>query len=159
MLVPLNSSMIAVALPDVMHQLDASLDAAQWLITGYLITMATVLLIAGKIGDQFGRRRLIIGGLVYFGLVSALAPLSPSLPVLIFVRMQQAVAGALVAANGLALGYEIVPEQHRGADFGLMLGAAMLAGAFGPPIGGALIRLVLCQATLDLNSRSRMRLV
>jgi len=68
MLVPLNSTMIAVALPNIMREFGADVNAAGWLVTAYLITMATFQLIAGKLGDQFGRRALLLGGLIYWSL-------------------------------------------------------------------------------------------
>src|SRR5919108_8033 len=70
MLAPLNSTMIAVALPRIMADLGADVAAAAWLVTGYLIGMAALQPVAGKLGDRFGRRRMILGGLVYFAVVS-----------------------------------------------------------------------------------------
>jgi len=86
LLVPLNSSMIVVVLPIVMKELRVSVDAAGWLVTAYLVATATLQLIAGKLGDQFGRRRFVLGGLIWFGMASLFAALSPSFPFLLFFR-------------------------------------------------------------------------
>ena len=139
MLVPLNSTMIAVALPNIMREFGADVNAAGWLVSAYLITMATLQLIAGKLGDQLGRRALLLGGLIYFGLASLAAALSPSLLILLFFRIQQAIAGAILVTNGFALVFEVVPADHRGSSFGLVNTAVVLAAAAGPPLGGLLV--------------------
>jgi EmrB/QacA subfamily drug resistance transporter len=139
MLVPLNSTMIAVALPNIMREFGADVNAAGWLVTAYLITMATFQLIAGKLGDQLGRRALVLGGLIYFGLASLAAAVSPSLLMLLFFRIQQAIAGAVLVTNGIALVFEVVPAEHRGSSFGLVNTAIVLAAAAGPPLGGLLV--------------------
>ena len=139
MLVPLNSTMIAVALPDIMHAFDANVRAAGWLVTAYLITMAALQLVTGQLGDHFGRRRLVLGALLYFGLASLHAALSPSLLVLLFARVQQAVAGSILVTNGIALAFEAVPEDRRGRDLGVLSAILVLAAAGGPPLGGLLV--------------------
>lgn len=139
MLAPLNSTMIAVALPRVMSAFDADLAAAGWLVTGYLIIMASVQPIAGKLGDRWGRRGLVLGGLAYFAAASIGAALASQLWVLIFFRVQQAVAGAVALPNGTALLREVVPLQRRAARFGLVGALISLAAAGGPVLGGALV--------------------
>src|SRR4051794_41431860 len=78
-LAPLNSTMIAVALPSITSELGAGAAATGWLVTAYLISMASLQPVAGRLGDRLGRRRLILGGLVGFGLASVAATLAPSL--------------------------------------------------------------------------------
>ena len=119
MLMPLNSTMIAVALPDVVDDLDVSLGSTAWLVSGYLIAQASLQPLAGKLGDRLGRRPLILAGLASFGLVSLGAALAPSLAVLIAFRVPQAVAGALVFPNAIALVRELLPEARRGTVFGM----------------------------------------
>jgi MFS family permease len=87
MLLPLNSTMIAVAIPDIARDPAGDPRSATWLVSGYLIAMATLLPIAGKLGDRFGRRRLILGGLGWFFTASLGAALAPSFPVLIAFRL------------------------------------------------------------------------
>jgi EmrB/QacA subfamily drug resistance transporter len=131
--------MIAIALPNIMREFGADVNVAGWLVTAYLITMATFQLIAGKLGDQLGRRPLLLGGLIYFGLASLAAALSPSLLILLFFRIQQAIAGAILVTNGIALVFEVVPADHRGGSFDLVNTAVVLAAAAGPPLGGLLV--------------------
>ena len=110
MLAPLNSTMIAVALPDVMYEFDVGIASAGWLVTAYLAAMASLQPVAGKIGDRFGRRRLVLGGLILFGFTSVAAALAPNLWLLLAFRVLQAVAGALIVPNGGALMRDAVPE-------------------------------------------------
>ena len=139
MLVPLNSSMIAVALPEIMKEFVASVSAASWLVTVYLITMATLQLIAGKLGDQLGRRGFLIGGLAYFGLASLLSGLSSTLPMLLFLRVQQAIAAAMIVTNGIAIAFEAVPLEQRARTLGSVNAAVILAAVGGPLLGGFLV--------------------
>jgi EmrB/QacA subfamily drug resistance transporter len=138
MLAPLNSTMIAVALPGVMDDFDVGLASAGWLVTAYLIVMASLQPVAGKIGDRAGRRRLVLGGLTFFGLASRGAAIAPNLWLLLGFRILQAVAGALIAPNGVALVREVVPEARRGARFGLIGSGVAMAAALGPTVGGLL---------------------
>jgi MFS family permease len=141
MLLPLNSTMIAVAIPDIAGDFGEDARSVTWLVSGYLISMAAVQPLAGKLGDRFGRRRLIVGGLTWFAAASLGAALAPTFPVLIVFRLQQAVAGALAFPNALAVLREELPEGRRGAAFGKLGAAVGLAAAAGPPLGGALVAL------------------
>lgn len=139
MLLPLNSTMIAVALPDIVDDLDVSVASTAWLVSGYLIAQASLQPLAGKLGDRLGRRTLILAGLISFGLVSLGAAVAPSLGVLIVFRVLQAVTGALVFPNSLALVRELLPQERRGTVFGMLGSAIGLAAAGGPPVGGLLV--------------------
>ena len=139
MLAPLNSTMIAVALPSIMAEFGASVAAAGWLVTGYLVGMAALQPVAGKLGDRFGRRRLILAGLGYFAVASLGATLATSLPMLIAFRVQQAIAGAIALPNGTALVREVLPPERRASGFGMVGAAVALAAAVGPPLGGLLV--------------------
>lgn len=141
MLLPLNSTMIAVAIPDIARDFGGDAGSATWLVGGYLIVMASLQPLAGKLGDRFGRRPLILGGLAWFAAASLGAALAPSLPVLVAFRLQQAVAGALAFPNALAVVREVLPRERRGAAFGTLGSAIALAAAAGPPLGGALVEL------------------
>ena len=138
-LAPLNSTMIAVALPDIMLDFDIGISRAGWLITAYLIAMASLQPLAGKLGDSFGHRTMVLSGFSVFGLVSIGAALAPSLPILLVFRVLQAVSAALIVPNGFALLREILPADRRGAGFGLMGAGIAVAAALGPPLGGILV--------------------
>lgn len=151
MLAPLNSTMIGVALPRIMTVFGADLAASSWLVTTYLITMASLQPLAGNLGDRWGRRRLILGGLVYFGLASLGAGLAPNLLILVFFRVQQAIAGAIALPNGMALMRELVPAERRASRFGLIGSIIVIAAAGGPPLGGVLIELAGWRAIFFVN--------
>jgi EmrB/QacA subfamily drug resistance transporter len=139
MLIPLNSTMIAVGIPNISRQLHASVSQSGWLVTAYLITMAAFQPIAGKLGDRYGRRPFLIGGYLMFGLASLGAALSPNITTLILFRGGQALSGAVIFPNGTALLRTIVPEERRGARFGLLGSSIAFGAAVGPPLGGVLI--------------------
>ncbi len=141
MLLPLNSTMVAVALPDIVDGLGISIASSAWLVSGYLIAQASLQPVSGKLGDRFGRRPLILYGLASFGLVSLGAAVAPSFAVLMVFRVLQAVTGALVFPNALGLIREVLPEARRGHAFGMLGSAIGLAAAAGPPLGGALVGL------------------
>ncbi len=141
MLIPLNSTMIAVAIPNITTQLDASVSQSGWLVTAYLIVMAAFQPIAGKLGDRYGRRVFLLGGYAIFALASLGAALSPDVSVLIACRAGQALGGAVIFPNGAALLRQIVPEHRRGARFGLLGSSIAFGAAVGPPLGGVLVQL------------------
>ena len=139
LLAPLNSTMIAVALPDIVDGFDSSIGTVGWLVTSYLLALAVVQPVAGKLGDRHGRRPFIIGGLTVFGVASLGAALAPSLPFLIGFRVAQAVSGAVVFPNGAGLIRELIPADRRGGAFGIVGGSIALAAGLGPLIGGVLV--------------------
>src|SRR6187200_2998081 len=137
-LAPLNSTMIAVALPEIQRAFDVSVTATAWLVTLYLVAMAVGQPIGGRLGDLYGRRRVYLFGLIWFGIASAGCAFAPSLPVLILFRTQQGLAGALSFPNGAAMIREAVPAERRGSAFGTVSLATGIAAASGPPLGGLL---------------------
>ena len=151
MLVPLNSTMIVVALPHLIVDFDTDLSSAGWLVTGYLIAMASLQPVAGKLGDRLGRRTLLLAGLGWFGLSSLGAGLAPNLPILIAFRIQQAVAGALVFPNGIALLRATAPPGRLGRRLGLVMGALPLAAALGPLVAGVLLAFADWRAIFLVN--------
>ena len=138
MLAPLNSTMIAVALPDIQKTFDASVTSTAWLVTIYLIAMAVGQPIGGRLGDLYGRRPVYLIGLLWFAAASLGCAFAPDLVWLIVFRLQQAIAGTLVFPNGAALVREAIPEGRRGMAFGMVGLAAATAAASGPPLGGIL---------------------
>lgn len=150
-LAPLNSTMIAVALPHIMKEFGADVAGAGWLVTAYLIAMASLQPVAGKLGDRLGRRRLILGGIAWFGLASLGAAAASSLPMLLFFRVQQAIAGAIALPNGAALVREVVPVERRASRFGAIGAAIALAAAAGPPLGGLLVETAGWRAIFHVN--------
>jgi EmrB/QacA subfamily drug resistance transporter len=151
MLAPLNSTMIAVALPHLTIDLGTDAFASAWLVTTYLIIMAALQPVAGTLGDRFGRRSLMLGGVAAFGLASLGAACATSLPALIALRALQAVAGALAFPNGVALLRERIPVERRAGRSGMVGAAVAGAAAVGPALGGLLVGLAGWRAIFVAN--------
>jgi DHA2 family methylenomycin A resistance protein-like MFS transporter len=138
-LVPLNSTMIAVGLPDVAGSLDVSRAASAWLVTTYLVAMALCQPLAGRVGDALGSRRVALGALVGFGALSLGAAAAPTFAVLLGARVLQAVFAAALIPNVQVLVRAAIAADHHGRAFGI-LGAGIGAGAAaGPVVGGVLV--------------------
>lgn len=138
-LAPLNSTMIAIALPDIQRGFGVSVTTTTWLVTLYLVGMAVGQPIGGRLGDLYGRRPVYLLGLVWFGIASVGCALSPNLWILVLFRLQQALAGAMSFPNGVAMVREAVPQERRGSAFGTIGLATGVAAAAGPPLGGILV--------------------
>jgi DHA2 family methylenomycin A resistance protein-like MFS transporter len=148
---PLNATMIVVAFSDIAQSFGVGLTDASWLVTLYLACTAALQPVAGAIGDRFGRRRVYLAGVLAFGVASALAGFTPSLPWLIVCRCLQAVCSAMVIPNGIAILRDGVDERHRGRAVG-MLGAIMGVGAaIGLPLGAVLASRAGRQAIFWVN--------
>ncbi|HET8985635.1 MAG TPA: MFS transporter, partial [Trueperaceae bacterium] len=135
-LAPLNSTMIVVALPSILADLGAPLTWGSWIIVSYLVTMAAVQPLGGRLGDRFGDRRLLMVGLTCFLAASCLAALAPNVIVLIVARTAQALSGAIALPNGSALIRRLVPFTSQGRAFGIIGAGIGVAAALGPPLGG-----------------------
>ncbi len=131
--------MIAVALLDVEDDLDVSVGAVTWLVSGYLVVMALAQPLGGRIGDAFGHRRTFLAGLIAFLAASALATLAPWFAALVALRMLQALSGGLMTPSAMALLRGVVPQERRGRMFGWFGTVMGLAAAVGPVIGGGLV--------------------
>ena len=135
-LAPLNSTMIVVALPSILTDLGAPLTWGSWIIVSYLVSMAAVQPLGGRLGDRYGDARLLMAGLVCFLAASALAALAPNVIVLIVARTAQALSGAIALPNGSALIRRLVPFTSQGRAFGIVGAGIGVAAALGPPLGG-----------------------
>lgn len=138
MLAPLNSTMIAVAIPSLLEDFDRSLAWGSWIVTSYLVAMAAVQPLGGALGDRYGRRRLFLIGLALFLVATVVAALSWRIEVLLVARTVQAISGAAAIPNGTALVRSLVPAERRGRAFGNVGSAIALAAGLGPPVGGIL---------------------
>ena len=142
--------MIAIALPDIVQALRVDLVSATWLITLYLIAMAALQPVGGKLGDTYGRRRLLLGSLAWFGAASLGAALASGLEWLIAFRLLQALAGAVMFPNAGALVRAEVGER-RGSAYALIAAATGTGAAAGPVLGGVLVASFGWQATFLVN--------
>ena len=138
-LVPLNSTMLAVALPGIMDEFHLGAAAVSSLVTLYLGAVAVALPVSGSLGDRFGHRRAFLGGVVLFGLASLLAVGATSFAVLQLARILQAASGAFVSTSSSALVRMAAPARRRGEAFGLFDLLTSTSAAAGPFIGGVLV--------------------
>lgn len=138
-LVPLNSTMLAVALPGVMDEFHLGAAAVSSLVTLYLGAVAVALPVSGSLGDRFGHRRTFLAGVVVFGLASLLAVGASSFALLQLARVGQAVSGAFVSTSSAALVRIAAPPRRRGEAFGLFDLLTSTSAAAGPFIGGVLV--------------------
>jgi len=140
-LAPLNSTMLAVALPDLRHDFGIGHAEIAWLVSAYLIAMAVAQPLGGRLGDQLGRAWVFRAGLVLFLGFSLAAAASPGYVWLIAFRTGQALVGAAVIPNGFAMLRESVPLNRLGRSGGLTGAAISTAAAVGPLLGAGLLGL------------------
>jgi EmrB/QacA subfamily drug resistance transporter len=127
------------ALPRIQQTFDASLAGQQWVVTGYLLTLGSLLVVGGSLGDRYGRRRMFVAGLVGFSITSMLCGLAPSLGVLIGARVLQGVSAALLVPGSLAMLSAVFHPDDRARAIGSWSGLAGASTAIGPFLGGWLI--------------------
>src|SRR5579871_1860545 len=135
----LDATVVNVALPHIGKDLHASVSALQWVLTGYLLALASLILLGGALGDRFGRRSVFIIGTTWFALASLLCGLAPNIETLIAARLLEGVGGALLTPGSLAILQASFREADRAPAVGAWSGLGGVAGALGPFIGGALV--------------------
>jgi len=138
-LVPLNSTMLAVALPDVMDEFGLGAATVATLVSLYLGAVAIALPVGGALGDRFGPRRTFLAGVLGFGLASLVAAVAGSFLVLQLARVLQAASGALLSTGAAALVRETAPADRRGETFGLFDLLTATSAALGPFVGGIIV--------------------
>ncbi len=132
----IDSSVVNVALPAIRGGLGAELSAMQWVINGYMLTLASLILLGGAAGDRFGRKRVFLVGLAGFALTSLACGLAPSATWLIAGRLLQGAAAALLVPASLAIIGAAYSGEARGRAIGTWAAAGALTTALGPPLGG-----------------------
>jgi EmrB/QacA subfamily drug resistance transporter len=136
MLAPLNSTIIVIALPEILRDFGRSLAWGSWIVTSYLVAMATIQPLAGSLGDRYGRRRLMLVGLLLFLAATLAAALAWNIEVLLIARASQAIGGAIAIPNGVALVRATVPPTRQGRANGVIGSGIAVAAGLGPPLGG-----------------------
>jgi EmrB/QacA subfamily drug resistance transporter len=147
----LDSTVVNVGLPAIAEDLGAGLAGQQWVIEAYMLALVSLLLVGGSLGDQFGRRRMFVAGLVGFGATSALCAISPTVELLIAARALQGIAGALLVPGSLAIVAATFEGAERGRAVGTWTAWIGIATVFGPAGGGALIGLFSWRAIFWVN--------
>jgi EmrB/QacA subfamily drug resistance transporter len=135
----LDSSVLNVAIPTILRDFHTDLPSLQWVLTGYSLTFATLLIIGGKLGDLYGRRRMFMVGNALFGAGSLIAALSTSTPVLVLGEaVIEGIGASLMLPASLAILSTVFKGHERSTAFAAWGAFAGLSGAFGPVIGGFL---------------------
>jgi EmrB/QacA subfamily drug resistance transporter len=147
----IDSSVVNVALPAMQRDLHASLATMQWVVNGYMLMLASLILPGGSSGDRFGRRRVFLIGLYAFILASLACALAPGAAWLILARLLQGIAAALLVPASLAIIGATFSGAARGRAIGTWAGAAALTTAVGPPLGGWLVDAISWRAIFYIN--------
>ncbi|SES07246.1 MFS transporter [Actinokineospora terrae] len=136
----LDSSVVNIALPRLGKELDASVAGLQWVLNGYLLALAALVLVAGSLGDRYGRRRVFVVGVIWFGIASALCGVALSTPMLVVSRILQGVGGALLTPGSLSILQAVFHRDDRSRAIGAWSGLGGIAAAVGPLVGGLLVQ-------------------
>ena len=137
--VGLDATVVNVALPAIEEDLGGGLAGQQWVLNGYLLALASLILVGGSLGDMFGERRVFSLGVLGFGVSSIVCALAPSIEVLVAGRVLQGVFGALLTPSALAVIVAAFPPAQRGAAVGSWTAWSGIATVVGPLVGGQLI--------------------
>ena len=147
----LDSTVVNVALPHIGADLGGGLSGLQWTLDGYLLTLSALLLLGGALGDEYGRKRMFVIGLVWFTVASVLCGLAPSIGALIAARALQGAGGALLVPGSLALITASFRSEDHGSAIGAWSGLTGVATAVGPFVGGWLVDAVSWRLVFLIN--------
>lgn len=136
----IDATVVNVALPSIGDSLDAGLGGLTWTINAYALSLASLILLGGSLGDRLGRRRVFIVGVIWFAVASLLCGFAPNVEVLIAARVLQGIGGALLTPGSLAILQSSFRAQDRARAIGAWSGLAGVAGAAGPFLGGWLVQ-------------------
>ncbi len=135
----LDGTVVNVALHTIGEDLDASLAQLQWISNGYLLSLASLILLGGALGDRYGRRRIFVIGTIWFAVASLLCGLAPGPTVLIAARVLQGAGAALLVPGSLAMIQGAFVRDDRAKAIGSWVGLGGIASAIGPFLGGFLV--------------------
>ena len=147
----LDGTVVNVALPAIVDELGGGIATQQWTVDAYLITLGSLILVAGSLSDAFGRIRILRVGLVLFGVASLAIAAAPDPLFLVLARGLQGVAGALLVPSSLALITSTFDGNARGRAIGIWTGLTSVAMILGPLIGGVFVDLLSWRLAFVIN--------
>ena len=147
----LTSTVVTVALPAIGRDLEAGVGGLQWVVNGYMLALASLILFGGSLSDRYGRRRLFIVGTVWFTVASALCVVAPTLLLLVIARILQGIGGALLTPGSLAIIQATFVRADRPRAIGAWSALGGVAAAIGPAVGGYLVESFSWRAVFLLN--------
>ena len=147
----LDGTVVNVALPTIADDLDAGLSGLQWTLDAYLVTLASLLLLGGSLGDQYGRRRVFLLGMAAFTAASLLCGLAPNITLLVAARAIQGVGAAMLVPGSLAILSSTFHPDDRARAIGAWSALAGATSAIGPFLGGWLIDAVSWRLIFVIN--------
>src|SRR3954469_18986242 len=151
-MVGLDITAVNVALPSLAGELDAGVSGLQWTVDGYTVVLASLLMLAGSMGDRFGRRRVFVAGLVVFTLASLLCSMAPSVEWLIAFRVLQAVGGSMLNPVAMSIiANTFTDPRERAQAVGIWGAVFGISRALGPIVGGALLAVLDWRAIFWIN--------
>jgi len=147
----LDATVVGIALPAIAKDFHASISSMQWVVDGYTLTLAGLLLLGGALGDAFGRRKVFSIGIVWFALASLACGLAPNAAFLIAARAVQGAGAALLVPGSLAIIQASFNDKDRARAIGAWSGLGGVATAIGPFLGGWLISAVSWRLVFFIN--------
>jgi EmrB/QacA subfamily drug resistance transporter len=147
----IDGSVTNVALAAIGKSFGGRAADLQWTINAYMLPLSALLLIGGAAGDHFGRRRMLVAGIILFAAMSLVCAVAPTLPILLAARGGQGIGAAMLMPNSLAILGNAFSGEARGRAIGTWAAAGAIAAAFGPPLGGWLIDTVGWRAIFAIN--------
>jgi EmrB/QacA subfamily drug resistance transporter len=147
----LDSTVVNVSLPALQTAFHATGSQLQWIVEAYALMLAALILAGGAIGDQLGRKKVFLSGVVLFAAASAWCGATSTIHGMIAARSIQGVGAALLIPGSLSLLTGIIPEERRGAAIGIWSGATALTAAGGPVLGGWLVQHVSWRGIFLIN--------
>ena len=147
----IDGSALTVALPNLRADLETDLASVQWVLNGYVVTLASITLVGGALADVYGKARMLAIGSLIFGLASAMCALAPSVAWLIAARVLQGVGAAILTPSSLALIGAVYPKDERNRAVGVWAAASALTTAGGPVLGGWLVETFGWQSVFWIN--------
>ncbi len=150
-MVMLDTTIVNIALPRIITVFGASVDDAQFVLTGYMLALAVIMPATGYLTDTFGTKRIYLISMLFFTLGSALCGLAWGVPSLILFRVMQGLGGGMLMPLGTTIIFKVVPPRERGSVMGLFGLPMLLAPVLGPTLGGYLVEYVDWRVIFTLN--------